>query len=442
MKAYIEYMDSVTVDAQLHERIMQRITQKPLPLNRNKTVFRYAGLAACAAVLVLYVWMIPGLFNAPVLYSPDVPQVGEQSITLIDPDSVPEPPFYALTLNKVDSQMAGSRIFINGHFWHELNDEQLGAVLPKFAYYFPYTIDATAHYQGDGSLFGVVVYETENGDVAMYNEFYMRTEIQLAPSAIAECAIYEYEPIESDVYGVSVTAGVFDFEPNDGVALYIASFSLDGIAYQIKLHDNDAGYDGEYRLTALVNEIIRTGAADLTVLDNPVIPELRNEQLTLREAHSDPDFGAFIPENIPPQFGFESAQRFVNQDTNGLFALWSAGLNTLHWSVSKSTDYDLERIVSTNEHEKYDMSLYSIPLADSVPRELIQYVNDPVFLSDELTLDIVQARVLMGDNGRRGGDSGLRINFSVLYDEVVISLNANGVSPEQIWDMLAELIRE
>jgi hypothetical protein len=253
-----------------------------------------------------------------------------------------------------------------------------------------------------------------------------------------EDVIYEYEPKTSDVGGIPVVAGVFDFEPGDGVALYTASFKMDGIAYSIKLHDNDAGGNGLNRLSELVNAIIKNGAPDLSVLSDPAIPELRDEALTLVEARSDPDFGAYLPEGIPSRFSFESAQRLINQEKNSLLALWytEAGYDTIRWDVSKATETDLAHIVSADEREKYDLSLYPIPLADSVPDELWEYVNTPVFLADELSLDIIKARAYQSDEP---GDSGWRIDFSVLYDDVVVRVNSKGVSPEEVWEIFAVL---
>jgi hypothetical protein len=74
MKSYTDYMDNISVDAELHEKIMKRTAQTPSPLYR-KPVFRYAGLAACAAVVLLCVWTIPGLFNTPIENIPNNPGV-------------------------------------------------------------------------------------------------------------------------------------------------------------------------------------------------------------------------------------------------------------------------------------------------------------------------------------------------------------------------------
>jgi hypothetical protein len=238
--------------------------------------------------------------------------------------------------------------------------------------------------------------------------------------------------------GVSVTAGVFDYKKNDGIALYIASFEMDGIIYNIKLHDNDIGNTGLNRLTGIVNDIIYYGAADLSVLSDPVIPELRDERLTLNEAQNDPDFGVYLPKSVPSRFGFESAHRFINQDTNSLFVYWYVGLDYIDWRISKTIDYDIERIVSLGEREKYDMALYSIPFAESVPRELREYVDNPVFLAEELTLDAVKARAFWVDNDR-GDTPGWRMRFSVLYGDIVVEVNIKGATPEQVWEILAGL---
>ena len=64
MKKYTEYMDNISVDAELHGKIMNRITQKPAPVYRSRAIFSYSGLAACAAVLIICVFTIPGLFSS------------------------------------------------------------------------------------------------------------------------------------------------------------------------------------------------------------------------------------------------------------------------------------------------------------------------------------------------------------------------------------------
>ena len=74
MKKYIGYLDSISVDAEQHERTMKRLYQKTTPLHRNRAVLRFAGMAACVAVALLCVFTIPGLFDKPttnVTYDPN-----------------------------------------------------------------------------------------------------------------------------------------------------------------------------------------------------------------------------------------------------------------------------------------------------------------------------------------------------------------------------------
>ena len=212
---------------------------------------------------------------------------------------------------------------------------------------------------------------------------------------------------------------------------------VDNIAFRVKLYDNMIA--GQLRLTGFVNDIIYYGAADLSVLGDPVIPELRNDTLTLGEAQCDPDFGSYLPKTVPSRFVFELARRFINQDANGLYVLWTVGLGgNLSWNISKATDYDYERIVSADDREKYDMSLYPIPWAQSVPSELQEYVHNPVFPADKLTLDIIKARAYYVDIDR-GDAPGWRMDFNVLYDETVISVNIIGMSPEEVWELFTGL---
>ena len=234
------------------------------------------------------------------------------------------------------------------------------------------------------------------------------------------------------MFGIPVTAYVD--ERDDGPVYFQAEFTLDTIMYRVKLFDSMTA--GELRLTSIVNDIIYYGAADLSMLKDPVIPILRNDVLTLEEAQGDPDFGLFMPKIVPPRFAFELARRSINQDFDGLYILWTAGLGgNLRWNISKATEYDFGRIVSVDEREKYDMSLYPIPWAESVPSELREYVLYPIFWAEDLTFDIVMARAIYD----QGNTPGWQMCFDVLYGDVVISVDIIGMSPEEVWEMLIDL---
>jgi len=266
-----------SIDDELIERAAQKNTVRKMKFMPGMK--RLAPVAACAAIALFCVWAIPDLLNAPVpdtdgdvhavttpgdtnLHEPDSPQL----------DVATGPPqtdiIYKLTLNNIDS-LEEARLFIPGHFWYELNDEQFEAILPEFSRFFPFRTNAIVNHYGDGSLFNVVVREIAgNGDVAMFNEYHARTEIVIAPGEIADCAIYEYEAVASLVNGVYVVAGVMDRSDSMyDAALYIAEFKVGGTAYVVRLSDSPEGDNGSDRLTEIVNQIVRNAPADLSVLE-------------------------------------------------------------------------------------------------------------------------------------------------------------------------------
>jgi len=415
MKGYKKYMDEINVDPSLHEKIMNRITTKTAPQKRNRHIYRFAGIAACMALLLFGVWAVPNLFN------------GETA----DPNFV----LHALTFNEVESSMSAGRITPDGYFDYDLTDEQLNAVFPNLGL----SLSASAHYRDDGTLWFVVASEYE-WDGARRS--FTWTTIHLGNEGILPDSTLLFpkdNPIVSDVHSVSVTAFVYGVNNE----YFRADFVLNGVAYRVETSDISVvntgvgKRDGMERLTELVNKIIVNGSADLTVLANPVIPELRNDRLTLAEAQLEAEFGAFLPQNIPTGFIFESASRIVDTRNNILFVSWSNGLDFISWRVRTPLESDLLNIVSTHDRAKYDVSLYTIPWFGSVPMEYHNYFQSPVFLADEFTLDVITARTRLVENGRMGTASRWETTqFGVLFGDVLVEVSMTGVSPEEIWEMM------
>ena len=449
MKAYSEYMNGIAMDAPLREAILRR-AGAPRPARRG-LIQPAVRFAMAAAVVLLCIFTVPPLINRTAEHTsiPTVPPITRESTAPDDaaacypaPEDAAALPDVPLNVNEGGNQISASR-HIPGHFWYALTDAQYAALFPDFEALRPDSrlpSTTTAHYRGDGSLFSVVLYEIDaNGDTAVYGGSYVRTEITLAPGEVFDCVVYDFTPVVTEVLGAEVIAGVFDWQPNDGVALYMADFQMGGIAYAVRLHDSDTGTSGAERLTSLVNILIRHGAPDMAVLANPVIPYLRDDALSLPEACADPDFGAAIPANVPGWLVFEEARRFVNQAEDSLSASWHTGYDYLNWYLSSVREEDITRAAGPAEREKYDLALYPIPRADSVPDALWEVVNNPVFLAETLTLDMVYARAYQIDDS--GDTPGWRMNFSVLAGGTVIRVASKGVTPEEMWAMLAGIRR-
>ena len=76
--AAIGNIDDRFIDEDSDESISTDKISKP---HKNRAIYRYAGLAACAAVILLCVWAIPVLLNTPVEDNPN----GTVSISSTDP---------------------------------------------------------------------------------------------------------------------------------------------------------------------------------------------------------------------------------------------------------------------------------------------------------------------------------------------------------------------
>ena len=97
MKEYSNYMDNIQVSAELHEKIMQRVAQKPQLRLLSMAATRYVALTACAAVLVVCILTVPGLLRAPTDGLHDIP---DDSTAIYKPNGERLPGDYMLSLEQ------------------------------------------------------------------------------------------------------------------------------------------------------------------------------------------------------------------------------------------------------------------------------------------------------------------------------------------------------
>ena len=72
-----------------------------------------------------------------------------------------------------------------------------------------------------------------------------------------------------------------------------------------------------------------------------------------------------------------------------------------------------------------------------MPDDLREIVDNPIFLIDELTLDSVRARTYEVSDS--GDEPGRRMNFSVLYENILVEIGSKGASPEAIFEILQQI---
>lgn len=179
-------------------------------------------------------------------------------------------------------------------------------------------------------------------------------------------------------------------------------------------------------------------ADDKLVVDS--IPPSCDKKITLQEAQKDETFGRYMLKSLPGGFTEEGVHKYEKPNGYSLYGVWTKGYDEINWRISAYSEENAARITSIAATENYDLSLYSIPFADSVPGELWEIVNDPIFIAEELTLDVVKARAYKVSDS--GDSKGYRMRFGVKYDDVIVNVYAKGIEPEWVYQQLAELMTD
>ena len=369
---------------------------------------------------------------------------GPADMSVVDESSTtPFSPTYELVLNSETGRasLSPGRMPPGMSFAQTLTARDAAAVQPGLNNQF----ELQAIYLYNGEFIQLLA--TERNFVIGMTQ--VRDANQLATISITQSSgypldiLHDTEPNISYVYSVPVIAGTFWLAHHycdEGRQLYNfnAIFELGNYLYRIDLldsHEGDRGYD---RLNEIVHMIIRSGPADHTNLPEVVIPELLNQPLTQEEAFHDQDFGIYMPSYVPSGLEFVGALRIVDQLNNYLSSNWhEIGAASISWVVNTSHPLWYDQIVSVNDREKFDVNLYTIPWMDSVPNDIIDYLSSPVFLAQEMSLDIVQARTLYSG---RNGTLNPSINFNVMFDGIIIQIGSLGVTAEEIWRMIESVL--
>lgn len=113
-------------------------------------------------------------------------------------------------------------------------------------------------------------------------------------------------------------------------------------------------------------------------------------------------------QELPEGFTEESIRRYKDQNNDYLSGLWTRG--------------------------NYNLALYPIPRAESVPEELREIVDNPIFDATELTLEAVYMRAYKVEDA--GDIDGWRMVFSVKYGDVIVEIRTKGVEPEWVYEQL------
>ena len=402
---------------------------------------KWGAMAACFCLLIAALAVAPNLYPGITPVPPDNNDfpIHDNSVQtnpnqFDSPQNTEDPRTpWTIHFNEATSVLSASRAYIQGYFTEGLNDADLEALEPgmRFGYM---TYSGYAGFDQDGNLLDVIMTVTTSmpdnpvtvsiTDYSFGPGYVLPGEEVVSVCEKVEYKVYQYE------FGNTVTLAA-DAIIND---LYF-HFSMD--TTRGNLEQAKADFQCVLECFAYYEE----GKPDLSAIVPEEIPELTEVIFnTLSEAQAESDFGQYLPSELPDGFGDAIIRRFKFKDSNYLSGMWSRGMDDLTWVVEPYSKDDAHRLTSVDDKENYDLSLYPIPRADSVPDDLRDIVNDPIFEAEELTLETVYCRAYKVNDA--GDTDGWRMKFSVKYGDVIISVSTKGIEPDWVYQQLKSLIAE
>jgi len=394
-----------------------------------------SAAAACLGLVAAAALAIPRLLPAAAPTPPDIappPAVTDGSGEGSGNSEHAEGPWspWAAHFNEVSADMAldASRRYIPGYFTEELSSEELAALEPAMCYEYM-TYSGHAGFDGGGTLLDVILNVTTP-----------------LPDSPVQVLISDFIGCHYELPGEPVTSVCNHTEYTVYQLITGESLRLDARA-EIGGHPFRFVMDAELSQPEEAREFFQQvlecfsywaeGKPDLSAVTAESIPEFFDRKLSLSEARSDPEFGSHMLTSVPTGFVEESIRRYRDQNSDFLSGLWTRGPDSLSWRVSAFTEADAARLTAVADTENYDLALYPIPRAESVPEALREIVDDPIFDAEELTPEAIWKRAYKVHDA--GDTDGWRMKFSVKYGGLLVELRSKGVEPEWLYARLAEL---
>ena len=469
MEHYRSYMNRVKLSPEEHRALMDALEGKGQPA-RKPSPARWVTAAACLVLVcaaAFGVWRLAGLpvgDTDPDRLLEDVPGItGTLSPDVGSPESVPpeldseyvlspEDPFDGQPHSSFNIQgveygeragISASIAYPDGWFEEPLTRTEMVELLagpgaedaPWSLYWVGYDIVGDAVYDGEGNLWqlwltGVSRSDSRNGFT-----------LTVRPGDYPLTDVIDPNQTSTQLNGVTV------YGTKGGRYGWDGSGEM-GYVYEITMMSGDAGLtfeawqveeeDAEYLCTQAANTFAGTKLhLDSLLVYGGEIPDWGSEQPTWEEAMADEKFGDYVPADVPDGFTFEGAWREWGQNRNYLFLRWTGYYTNISIDIwDASTVGDLP-ITDPADREKYDVSLYTIPYADSVPEEYQQEFGRPVFAIEDVTPEVIAARMRWVDDDSGDVDSW-RGDFSVYYENenVVVQYDLDGVTPQEAYDLI------
>lgn len=395
------------------------VAEADLPMKKKRHWKVWGSLAACLCVAAGAVVLWGGAGNQPV--PGPVPPA-----PVVQP---PETGWNHIAWNEEEMVVDACRHIDPGFFTQELRAEELKRLVPVLEN--GMTCTGRGAFDGEGNLLYVELFvKTSLPDALVtvrigdsFDGLYDRD----SEAERSQYGTMEYELSRMDQGETVLLRGTA--EPG-GI---VVTFSME--VPKAQEEDGKADFLRVLRSFAVYEE----NKPDLSQITPDRIPDWIDQKLTTQEALADPDFGPWVLAKPPKGFTLEENWRYMSEykGMDLLSQCWTKGMSQLDWRVEHFTQDRQELLVHPEEREKYDMALYPIPLCDSVPDELREVVDHPIFESEELTEEMVWARAHKVEDA--GDTNGWRTNFSVRYGDILVTVNAKGVEPDWLYAQLSQL---
>ena len=196
--------------------------------------------------------------------------------------------------------------------------------------------------------------------------------------------------------------------------------------------------DAEDLCTQAANTFARTALhLDSLLVYGGEIPDWGSEQPTWEEAMADEKFGDYVPADVPDGFAFEDAWREWGRGRDYLTLFWYGYYTSISIDIWDADTWGDFTLTDPADRERYDVSLYTTPYADSVPEEYRQEFDNPVFAIEDVTPEVIAARMRYVDDDS-GDVDGWRGDFYVYYESenVLVRYDLDGVTPQEAYDLI------
>ena len=351
---------------------------KPLPeaAPRRHPALRWGALAACALLAAGgLLWLRPWKKTAP-QSSLAVPTLASEPTanesTAASGPAMPEPAelVYGTELTAAAADISCPE----GYFIRTLSEAQLASIWGQETLWLT---DAENEVIYDGSGVPWIVRLTvQTADGTLTAEL---SPEQLPPACLAEPA---EETCEVNGVPVAAAAG-----PSHAVVSFVRGEGADAVGMRITM-EGELPPLQELAARLVTQSLEPDGVLQLHQLETADIPVWRSEQLDEEAAYADERFGCYLPTAVA--LPFDRAHRELGEGRDWLTASWSADVQNLTVTVSHPSE--IPTLVHADETARYDLHLPEDGAAVDPDAR-----NFPVFYREELTRDVLAARLWQGD---------------------------------------------